>query len=83
MTIAEFKEALGQYPDDAQLVVGISIPDLYINTVANGSLTGNNVKPDECTKVQFLANVPPRTPQFNFGQPKNADADTEGAVQEG
>lgn len=66
MTIGEMKTALDNYPDDAILVVGIQIPDLYINTIANGTITGNAVKADECTKVQFLASVPPRLPDIKL-----------------
>lgn len=84
MTIAELKKALNTYPDDAQVVVGVTIPDLFINAIANGSIIGNAVKPEECSKVQFLATVPSRNP-FAFRQeaPKNANTDQQGAVQEG
>lgn len=78
MTIGELKKALDTYPEDATLVVGVSVPDLFINAVANGSITGNAIKPEECTKVQFLAQVPTRFP-FTFG-PKDADPNSEGAV---
>lgn len=83
MTIKEFKEALDKFPEDAKLVVGVSIPDLFINTVANGSITGNAVQPEQVTKVQLLAEVPSRQPNISFRQVDNADADNEGAVQEG
>lgn len=72
MTVGEMKKALDTYPDDAKIVVGIQIPDLYINTIANGSITGNAVKPEESTKVQFLASVPPRMPNIQFNGENNA-----------
>ncbi|MCI0564666.1 MAG: hypothetical protein MN733_39870 [Nitrososphaera sp.] len=59
MTISEFRAALAKYPADAKLVVGINIPELYINTHANLSVSGNTVNPDECTLVQLLATAPP------------------------
>ena len=81
MKVGEFREALGNYPDEAELVVGVSIPDLFINASAHGSVVGNALNPKDCTKVQFLAQVPSRFP-FTIG-PKNADANQQGAVQEG
>ena len=87
MTVGEIREALAQYPADAKFRVAISIPDLYINTVANASITGNTVKPEDCSELRFVAMVPERMPNFQFNQtplePENADANTEGAVQEG
>jgi len=84
MTIGELREALDKFPEDATLRVGISIPDLYINTVANGAITGNHVDPAQCTEVRFVATVPERTPPMFRQQlvPGNDDADTDeqGAV---
>jgi len=84
MTVGEIREALDKYPADATFRVGISIPDLYINTVANAGITGNNVDPGACTEIRFVANVPERTPPM-FRQQlvegnDDADTDTEGAV---
>lgn len=81
MTVGELRKALETYPDDATMVVCVSVPDLYINAVAHGSITGNALNPEECTKVQFLAQIPSRFP-FTVGM-KNADTNQQGAVQEG
>lgn len=60
MTRKELQDILDNYPEDATIVVGVTIPDLYINTVANASVSGNNVDTSKCTKVQLLAEVPSR-----------------------
>lgn len=74
MNVGEFKKALDSYPEDARLVLGISIPELYINTIANGSVTGDHVNPAECTRVQILATAPPK---------RHENTEQQRAVQEG
>lgn len=84
MKIAELIEALQTYPQDADVVVGVTIPDLFINAIANGSIIGNAVRPQDCSKVQFLATVPSRNPfTVRTEAPKNANTNEQGAVQEG
>lgn len=60
MTIGEIKKALDIYPDDAILVVAVSIPDLFVAAPANLSIVGNRTNPKECDRLQFLATVPSR-----------------------
>lgn len=74
MTVGEFRKALDSYPDGAKIVMGISIPELYINTVAHGKITGDTVDPSQCSVIQILAVAPPR---------QHANTGQQGAVQTG
>jgi hypothetical protein len=62
MTIEELIEALSNYPADAQIKCGISIPSLYINTVANMSVSGNHVEPQKCDAVRIILAAPSARP---------------------
>jgi len=60
MTVGEILNALSIYPEDAAFRVGVAIPDLFINTMANAAISGNDLKPGECTEVRLIATVPSR-----------------------
>lgn len=84
MNVGEIREALDKFPADASFRVGISIPDLYINTVANASITGNTAEAEDCTEVRFVANVPERTPPMfrplTPAESEDANTNLEGSV---
>ena len=60
MTVGEIRKSLEMYPEDALFRVGVAIPDLFVNTMANAAITGNHVQPCEVTEVRLVATVPSR-----------------------
>ena len=60
MTIEQMIEALRQYPGSAILKCGLSVPDMYINTVANLSISGDHADVKQCTSVRLVVTAPPR-----------------------
>ncbi len=58
MTVRELANALDSFPGDAIIKCGLSIPMLYINTVANLSISGDTVDPAESTVVRIVAQAP-------------------------
>ena len=58
MTILELKQALDQFPDGATIKCGLSIPNLYINSVANMSISGDGETPESSSTVRLIAAAP-------------------------
>lgn len=65
MNIEQLIEALRQYPANAVIKCGLSVPELYINTVANLSISGDNADPTKCTTVRLVTAAPPRVANAN------------------
>jgi len=65
MTIGEMIEALRQYNTNATLKCGLSVPDMFINTVANLSISGDHADPTQCTSVRLVCTAPPRETNAN------------------
>ena len=75
MKIRELLEALQPYNSEAEIQVGLSVPELYINVKANLSIGGNAIDPGACTVVRIVSTAPPSNP--------NASTNIEGPIQEG
>jgi len=58
MTVEQLIEALQAFPATAEIKCGLSIPSLYINTVANLSISGDNVDPKQCRMVRIVTAAP-------------------------
>lgn len=58
MTVRELANALDNYPGDAIIKCGLSVPSLYINTVANLSISGNTERAQDSTVVRIVAAAP-------------------------
>jgi hypothetical protein len=59
MKVRDLANALDAFPGDAEIQCGLSVPSMYINTVANLSISGNTVNPAETTVVRIIAAAPP------------------------
>jgi len=62
MKIAELIEALQKYNAEARVQAGLSIPTLFINTVANLSIVGDQAEPEKCEVVRIIAATPDARP---------------------
>ncbi len=60
MTVGELVKALDDYDPAATIEVGLSVPDLFINTRANLSISGNDPNPGRCSIVRIAVTAPPR-----------------------
>ena len=58
MNVEQLIEALRKFPANAQIKCGISIPALYINTIANMSISGDQVDPSQCQYVRIVTAAP-------------------------
>lgn len=70
MTVRELANALDSFPGDALIKCGLSIPSLYINTVANLSISGNTEDPGKTTVVRIVT----QAPELKIKGDNNADA---------
>lgn len=58
MIIQELIAHLQSFPETAEIKCGIRIPTLYINTVANLSISGDHVDPTKCTMIRIITAAP-------------------------
>jgi hypothetical protein len=65
MTIEQLIEALRQFPQNATIKCGLSVPDIYINSVANLSISGDHEDASKCTNVRLVCTAPPRAQYAN------------------
>lgn len=81
MNIEQMIEALRQFPANAVLKCGLSVPDLFINTVANLSISGDHEDPKQSTSVRLVCTAPPR--QIEAVMPTTAQVVAEEAEKAG
>lgn len=58
MTVEQLIEAIRPFPANAEIKCGLSIPSMYINTVANLSISGDHVDQTKCSIVRLVTAAP-------------------------
>lgn len=74
MKVRELANHLDQFPGDAEIQCGLSVPSLFINTVANLSISSDTNDPSEAKVVRIIA-AAPLSPRVH-----DADTNNKGAV---
>ncbi len=60
MKLQELIEALEPFNPDAEMMIGLSVPDLFINVKASLTIGGNTEDPATCNEVRLVATAPSR-----------------------
>lgn len=77
MKLQELLEALKPYNPEAEIIVGLSVPDLFINVRANLSVTCNADDAADCTEVRLITTALPRPMPPGISQAKAVHGDSD------